>query len=58
VEWRDLEKDNIVARELYDHNHDPGEMENLAKRPEYQSVVEEFGNILAAGWKAALPKEG
>jgi len=55
VEWRDLEKGNIVARELYDHNLDPGEMKNLAASPEYQGVIEKLSGMLDAGWQAVLP---
>ena len=55
VEWRDWKTGEIVARELYDSAKDPGEMKNLAVRPEFQGVAEELSGILQAGWRAALP---
>lgn len=55
VEWRDGKTGTVVARELYDHRKDPGEMKNLAAGPESPAVVEELSGMLEAGWRAALP---
>lgn len=44
----DRESGEIVARELYDHEVDPGENGEL---------VERLSRALRAGWRAALPWE-
>ena len=56
VEWRDSKSGAITARELYDHESDPGEMKNLADRPEQAGAVRLLRDQLKSGWKAALPK--
>ena len=53
---RNVKKKSVVARELYDHAKDPGEMKNLAANPEHQNIVEKLGGMLEAGWPAALPQ--
>ncbi len=55
VEWRAWESGEVVAQELYDHAGDAREMTNRAPDPAYKDIVKEHGEILAAGWKAALP---
>ncbi|HEX9185565.1 MAG TPA: sulfatase-like hydrolase/transferase, partial [Vicinamibacteria bacterium] len=40
TEWPD------GSRELYDHDADPGEITNLASRPEHRATVEEMGRAL------------
>ena len=40
TEWPD------GSRELYDHDADPGEITNLASRPEHRATVEEMGHAL------------
>jgi uncharacterized sulfatase len=42
TEWPD------GSRELYDHDADPGEIANLAGRPEHASTVAELGRVFAA----------
>lgn len=42
-----------VAAELYDHENDPQENENIAGSPENASLVEELTKQMQAGWKAA-----
>lgn len=54
VEWTVPNRD-FREYELYDHQTDPGENENLAKRPECRTVVQELADRLHAGWTAALP---
>jgi hypothetical protein len=44
-----------MARELYDLNADPMEMNNLAIYPEHEALVQEMAAILDAGWEEALP---
>ncbi len=43
------------GEELYDVIADPKEYINLAGNPAYQNVLTEMRNLLAAGWKGALP---
>jgi len=50
VEWRD-KKGERVARELYDHEVDPQENQNVADKPENAALLER----LAAQMKAAAP---
>jgi iduronate 2-sulfatase len=54
TEWRGLEKE-FVEYELYDHDTDPKENTNIAKRPENESSVKQLAEMLHAGWKAARP---
>ncbi len=46
TEWRRFETGEVIARELYDHRHDPGETLNTANQPEYASVVREAADEL------------
>lgn len=45
-----------VGVELYDHQRDPGENENLARRPEHKDLTGQLSRQLRAGWPAALPR--
>jgi hypothetical protein len=54
VEWKDNRGD-IVARELYDHQTDPQENEDIADRPEGKAVLEELARQLQATRKGARP---
>lgn len=55
VEWREWSTEEVVARELYDHEFDPEEMLNVAGQLRYGEVVEEMAGKLAAGWRNAMP---
>ncbi len=57
VEWRAWKSGQVEARELYDHNTDPEEMQNLASLPEQSEALEQLAKTLQAGWRAALPEE-
>ncbi len=46
----------IDAIELYDHQIDPQENQNIAKRPENAALVEKLTAQWRAGWKAAGPR--
>ncbi|NOZ19584.1 MAG: sulfatase [Planctomycetes bacterium] len=43
------------ARELYDHQTDPGENVNLANQPEHKDLVAKLSRQLHKGWRAARP---
>ena len=47
TEWRDFASKAIIARELYDHQSDPGETENLAESDECNEVVQQLETDLA-----------
>lgn len=46
----------VVGTELYDHQSDPGENQNIASKPENVELVNQLTTQLRAGWKAAKPK--
>ncbi len=46
----------IDAIELYDHQTDPQENQNIAKRPENAALVEKLMTQWKAGWRAAGPR--
>jgi len=54
TEWAVPEKD-FREYELYDHEVDPKENVNLAKRPEHAGLVQQLTEQLHAGWQAAVP---
>jgi iduronate 2-sulfatase len=56
IEWRDWLDDQLIAVELYDHQVDPMENENIASNPDQQVLVQQLSAQLKAGWQAALPK--
>jgi arylsulfatase A-like enzyme len=55
TEWQDTRSGQVLARELYDHEQDPGENANVASQPRYAAVVSGLSRQLAAGWRGALP---
>jgi iduronate 2-sulfatase len=57
VEWQDRKSRAIVAQELYDHDTDPAENENLAVRAANQDLLQRLSAQLAAGWEAARPRD-
>ena len=54
VEWK-AKPGDVVARELYDHQTDAGENQNIADRPENSPLVQRLSAQLQAGWEAAVP---
>ncbi len=46
----------VKARELYDHQTDPDENENIADADGNRKLVAELGKQLTGGWREALPK--
>ena len=55
VEWREWKSKEVVTRELYDHENDSQEMRNVAGQAQRNRTVEELAQVLARGWKSALP---
>jgi iduronate 2-sulfatase len=55
VEWRSKPEQQVISRELYDHQSDPNESVNLSGHPEYASALASMEQQLHAGWKKALP---
>lgn len=47
TEWRPLDGVELVERELYDHENDPGETHNLANTADRSEVVDELAARLA-----------
>lgn len=43
TEWRDFETGQVLARELYDHDTDPAETQNIADAPENAEVIKRVG---------------
>jgi len=58
--WRYTEWTNAgnqrVGTELYDHQDDPAENENVAGDPKNSAIISDVAQRLQAGWKAALPR--
>jgi arylsulfatase A-like enzyme len=54
--WPTAWGQEVVGRELYDHEKDPEENVNLAEQPEMKDKAAELSKTLHAGWKEALPK--
>jgi arylsulfatase A-like enzyme len=46
TEWRRLRSDSIQARELYDHETDPGENVNIAADPANREITERHSQLL------------
>src|SRR5262249_34372184 len=54
--WRYTEWDNgKEGMELYDHDGDPQECHNLTADPARAGTLDKLGQLLRAGWRAALP---
>ncbi|MBN2307350.1 MAG: sulfatase [Candidatus Hydrogenedentes bacterium] len=54
TEWRGINKP-FTEYELYDHETDPDENENIAGYPENEALVNRLTAQLRAGWQAARP---
>ena len=55
TEWQDRQTGQVKARELYDHERDPGENVNAVEQPQYQADVRRLAQMLSGGWRAARP---
>jgi uncharacterized sulfatase len=56
TELRRRDNDKIIARELYDHRHDPREFSNVADRPRYSDVVSRLHALLR--WRRQRDQRG
>lgn len=57
--WRYTEWDGgKQGRELYDHDADPGELVNLASRPEHAATVAELSEKLRSAAQGTFPADG
>lgn len=55
VEWRNFKTDEVKATELYDHQNDPGEVNNIANISANIALIRELKQKLHDGWKMARP---
>jgi arylsulfatase A-like enzyme/6-phosphogluconolactonase (cycloisomerase 2 family) len=57
--WIDRDDpEKVLAIELYDHQTDPAENENVANNPANAAVVKELTERLQAGWRGAVLAKG
>ncbi len=56
IEWRNRIDGRLETVELYDHDRDPQENENIANVPENKALIENLAREMKAGWRAALPE--
>jgi arylsulfatase A-like enzyme len=56
VEWRDRQSGEPIAHELYDHQTDPAENQNIAAQLEHKDLLEKLAAQLQSGWRASKPK--
>ena len=56
VEWINWKTGELAAKELYDHQTDPQENENIVEKAENAALVDTLASMLKAGWQKALPK--
>jgi arylsulfatase A-like enzyme len=54
TEWLDRKTNELMARELYDHEKDPQENVNAVDQPEYESDIQRLAGMLKRGWHAVL----
>jgi hypothetical protein len=47
----------VLHRELYDHRNDPQEMKNVAALKKNAEAVAKLTEVLANGWRGALPPD-
>jgi iduronate 2-sulfatase len=55
VEWRNFKTGEVKATELYDHQADPGEVNNIAGIPANTVLMKELQQQLRDGWQKARP---
>lgn len=55
VEWRNFKTGEVKATELYDHQIDPDEVDNIVNGAANTALVGELKQQLSEGWKVARP---
>ncbi|REK06003.1 MAG: DUF4976 domain-containing protein [Planctomycetota bacterium] len=55
TEWRSVDDGHVMARELYDHRHDPAETANVAGRAEHAETIKDLSAQLSAVIEASQP---
>lgn len=55
VEWRDFKTGEVKATELYNHQVDPAEINNIANAAANAALVKELSQKLNNGWQQARP---
>ena len=55
TEWTERKTRKVVARELYDHQADPGENTNVAGKSENAATIKTLAAMMKAGWRGAKP---
>ncbi len=55
VSWKDKATGRVEVVELYDHEVDPAENQNIAEQPANAELVKKLQEQLDAGWRGALP---
>jgi len=55
VEWRVRNTTEVVTQELYDHQSDPAENQNVAGLSGNKELLTKLASQLQAGWQAAKP---
>jgi iduronate 2-sulfatase len=55
VQWRDRSTGEPVTHEIYDHETDPSENQNVAGREEHKILLDQLAAQLKAGWQGAKP---
>ena len=53
IEWRDLKSGKVEAQELYDHQIDPEENQNIAGDPKQEDLIAELSARIAKQFKPA-----
>ncbi|MFG0253725.1 MAG: sulfatase, partial [Rhodopirellula sp. JB053] len=54
--WVDVnDHSDVIAEELYDHQTDPQENQNVAGHPEYAALLKKLRHQWEGGWQAAAP---
>lgn len=53
--WKDKKTGKVAATELYDHETDPAENDNIADIPANATLVAQLQRQLDAGWRDAVP---
>lgn len=56
AKWWRVKDDKVVAYEMYDHQRDPLETNNLAEELRYKEILAELKRQLSLGWRHAVPR--